>query len=63
MKQILAQLEDSSSSAALAVFDHLTTVAANGPEYSTDEAMLCEAENLKEWAEMIIEQLTKKGTK
>ena len=60
MKRILDQLEDSCSSAALAVFDHLTTVAENGPEYSTDKAMRDQAEELRDEAQGVIDALTKK---
>lgn len=59
MDAIMVVLEGSMMSAAMAVHDHLETVASNGEEYATDEAMLCEAENLKEWAEMVIEALNK----
>lgn len=63
MEKIMERLEDSTMSASLAVFDHLQTVAGNGSEYSTDEAMLCEAQNLKDAAQFVIDELLKKGVK
>lgn len=52
--QVCEELSSSDSSAAHAVLDHLSTVAENGPEYATDAAMLCEAENLRDYAEGVI---------
>ena len=57
MKRILNQLDTSDSSAAKAVYDHLTCVAENGPAYATDKSMLCEAEMLRDYAESVITQL------
>lgn len=49
---ILTTLEDSQESAAISVAEHIRTVAANGPEYSTRAALLEEAESLGGWAQM-----------
>lgn len=50
IEQILEQLEASGQSAALTVADHLRTVASNGPEYATAEALREEARQLIEHA-------------
>lgn len=48
--KLLTGLEQQGVSSALAVADHMRTVAGNGPEYSTTEAIKVEAECLAEWA-------------
>lgn len=47
---ILEELENSSTSSGLAVADHIRTVASNGPEYRTPEAIAEEASALVQWA-------------
>lgn len=47
---LLTSLEEQGSSSAFAVADHIRTVASNGPEYATPEAMKVEAESLAEWS-------------
>ena len=54
MENVLDAMENSGESAAAAVADHLRTVASNGPEYATREAMHAEAESLKGWAQFFI---------
>lgn len=60
MKHTLTQLEDTCSSAALAVKDHLSTVASNGSVYSTDCWLLNEAELLQGYAQDVIDAFAKK---
>lgn len=54
LAQVFEELTSSDSSAAHAVLDHLQTVAENGPEYATDEAMACEADNLIQSASQVL---------
>ncbi len=51
----LEALGDSSESAALAVRDHLETVASNGDESATVEAMRAEAQSLIGWAQNFLD--------
>lgn len=57
LNRLCRDLEGSDQSAALAVADHLRTVASNGPEYNTEEVMLREAENLRDWAHLVVGEL------
>lgn len=58
LNKIIETLENSSSSAALSVADHLETVAQNGREYRTLEALRTEAEELKGWSQFVIDNLS-----
>ena len=55
--ELLRELEDSSFSAALAVADHLRTVASNGGELATPDAIATEAEALADWAMQLAEKV------
>lgn len=55
-ERALDALEDSCLSASLAVADHIRTVASNGGESATLEAMRTEAEALIEAAQDFLEQ-------
>lgn len=46
LSQAIEELEESGNSASLSVADHLSTVASNGPDYATPEAMHEEARAL-----------------
>lgn len=48
-------LADSGASADLAVSDHLLTVASNGREYATRDAIRCEAENVRDAAQAVMD--------
>lgn len=62
-REILEEIESSGESAAVAVVDHIRTVASNGREYSTPEAILSEAESLSSWASTLATRLKKGKTK
>ena len=65
LQRLLDELKGSGSSAALAVADHLETVAANGREYAKDAYLMYEAEVIRDMASTLIEnmQSKKRGTK
>jgi len=50
IEKILKQMEESSTSSGLAVADHIRTVASNGREYSTPDAIAEEASAVIQWA-------------
>lgn len=50
IRQLLRDLENSQASAAIAVVDHIRTIASNGPEYGTPRAVKAEAQELARWA-------------
>ncbi len=54
--------EGSGESAAIAVFDHLETVASNGPEYSTKAYLLDEAIAIRDWANIAVVALGGEST-
>lgn len=53
VKEMLQSLKDSGSSSAIAVAEHIETVAGNGREYATNSAVREEACALREWAKMV----------
>ena len=59
LEELLDNLKNSGSSAALSIADHMETVASNGPEYATNTAMLYEAEALRDYAADLAAALTK----
>jgi hypothetical protein len=61
LDNLLWSLEESGESAAVSVADHIRTVAANGPEYSTPETLLEEAENLAAWANRFADLVRQRG--
>ena len=56
IENALDMLEVSCDSAAIAVADHLRTVAENGAEYATPAAMREQAESLRDWAQTFLDQ-------
>lgn len=54
---ITESLESSGMSANLAVADHLRTVASNGDAQATPQALIGEAENLRDAAESVLEMI------
>lgn len=65
MQEILEELDSSGSSEAIAVADCLNTIAENGDDQATDEHMLCCAEEIRDYAQRVIDNLgpTKKRCK
>jgi len=57
MEEILEVLDASGSSAASAVAVHLSTVAENGAAYATDKSLLYEAQALRQYAQMVIDEI------
>lgn len=56
--KILTRIENSCDSSGVAFADHLRTVAQNGPEYATTEALREEAESIMGWARLFLEETT-----
>jgi hypothetical protein len=61
-QEILEEIEGSGESAAVALVDHIRTVASNGREYSTNEAVATEAENLIHWAQNLLVRIKGKAS-
>jgi hypothetical protein len=57
IQKIYDMLEQSSESAAVAVKEHLETVASNGREYATRKAQREEALALRDWANRVAQEL------
>ncbi len=57
--RLLTQLEESSFSAGVSIAEHMRTVASNGRESSTVDAMQTEAEALRDTATELVRNIRK----
>lgn len=63
IEKALEDLESAYESSALALADHLRTVADNGPEYATTKAVAEQADSVKGWADWVLKALSRKKSK
>lgn len=59
-ERLLEEMMESGDSQALAVADCLQTIASNGDEQGEDAYLVGCAEQIKEWADYFILQMSKK---